>query len=134
MSFHTVEYVQEAINPTKTLPDLQAISKPHIESFDSLFESNLLDLAVNNILPMTVFDSKDIDGRNKLVMWLSNPTVGKPIVEGKGSRVNLLYPSECRERGVSYKAKMQIKVNYSINGQTHSETRSFGYLPVMVKV
>jgi hypothetical protein len=59
MSFHTLEYVKESQDPQNNLPGLQSISKPHLDSFNSLFDSNLLALAVGNIIPITVFDSKD---------------------------------------------------------------------------
>jgi DNA-directed RNA polymerase I subunit RPA2 len=72
--------------------------------------------------------------RNKMEIWLSHPTIGKPVLEGQGTFQQLLYPSECRERGISYKAKMQIKVNYRVNGVTSSEVRTFGSVPIMVNV
>ncbi len=69
-------------------------------------------------------------------MWLSNPTVSRPVIQDqKGVIQTTLYPFECRERGISYKAKLQVKVHWTINdGPVQSEVRSFGYLPIMVKV
>ena len=46
----------------------------------------------------------------------------------------LIYPRECRERGVSYKAKMQMTLSYTVNGgPEQEEVRSLGMMPVMVK-
>lgn len=45
-----------------------------------------------------------------------------------------LMPSECRERGISYKGKITGKLMYQINGGVaRMEMRTLGYLPVMVK-
>jgi DNA-directed RNA polymerase I subunit RPA2 len=72
--------------------------------------------------------------RQKLTVWLSAPQVGKPVVDGvKGQLQSYLYPAECRERGLTYKATFQIKVNYRVgDGKIESEVRNFGKLPIMV--
>ncbi|KAJ3325981.1 hypothetical protein HDV06_002366 [Boothiomyces sp. JEL0866] len=132
--FKTLERNNQAINPSKDgphYPKLEKISEPHIQSYNSLFAFGdgvgLLDLAILNLEKMVVFDgSKDValEERNKLEMWFSNPSVGKPIISGgKGKLQQFLYPVECRERGISYKAPMQIKLNWRVNnGPVNSES------------
>ena len=47
----------------------------------------------------------------------------------------LLYPYECRERGITYKSKMQAKFCWTVNdGPENSEIKNLGYLPIMVRV
>jgi DNA-directed RNA polymerase I subunit RPA2 len=77
-SFRTLERQEEAINPSKELPhypDLAAISEPHLESFNSIFQFGsgigLLDQAVLSIPKLTVFDGirggeVPLEDRNKL--------------------------------------------------------------------
>jgi DNA-directed RNA polymerase I subunit RPA2 len=69
-------------------------------------------------------------------VWLSGVSVGKPLIDSnKAGLFPPLYPSECRERGISYKAKMQGKLNWRVNnGPIITEVRSFGSLPIMVRV
>lgn len=138
-AFRVLERQNESIYPSNTqphYPKLCNVPLPHIASFDSLFKYGkglgLLDIAVNLIPHVTVFDgSRDapLSSRNKIEFWFSCPTVGVPIYEGgKGIINSLMYPSACRESGSSYRAKMQIKVNWRINnGTIQSEIRSLGF-------
>ncbi|KAH6563985.1 hypothetical protein BASA50_010979 [Batrachochytrium salamandrivorans] len=145
-TFKTLERQLHALAPSKTttqFPKLAKLAAPHIDSFNSLFVSGsspgLLDKAVGDIGSIAIFDGIRgetlLADRNKLELWLSSLTVGKPSVEGaKGILSTVIYPSECRERGVSYKAKMQIRINWRVNGgPIQSEIRSLGSLPVMVR-
>jgi DNA-directed RNA polymerase I subunit RPA2 len=74
----------------------------------------------------------------KKTVWLSGVNVGKPTLEsatGRGALHANLMPSECRERGISYRSKIQAKLNWRVNGgPVMTEVRSFGQLPIMVKV
>ncbi len=130
--FNSLNYLKESISPTAINKNLQSISKPHLDSFNSLFTKDgvgLLDLAVLNIDKITVFKNND-----KLTLWLSSPQVSKPTIEQKNVALNLLYPSECRERQLSYKAKFQLRVNWRINnGPVFSEVKHFGSIPIMVQ-
>lgn len=137
MPFHTLKRQKDAVNPPETRlhPQLGELATPHIESFNTLFSHGsamgLLDRALLDIPHMVVFDglkTDRIDERNKLQMWVSSAAVAKPMLN------ELVYPSECRERGASYKAKMQLKLNWSVNGgPVSSSVKSLGYLPIMVK-
>lgn len=62
-------------------------------------------------------------------------TVGKPTLESNSGGLNdILSPAECRGRGISYKAKMQAKLNWRVNGAgIQMEVRNLGSLPVMVR-
>lgn len=134
VGFGTLKQQQLAQCPPKTSihPELQNISAPHIQSFDSLFSNDaLLQKAILDIPKTTVFDNMElpISQRNKIEFWVANATVAKPMM------TKLIYPAECRERGVSYKATMQIKLCWRVNdGPVIEEVRGLGSLPVMVRV
>jgi hypothetical protein len=70
-----LERQDESKNPPEApnYPKLEAIPKPHIDSFNSLFSYGntlgLLDLAVSNIPKVVVFDGKkelELSKRNKI--------------------------------------------------------------------
>jgi DNA-directed RNA polymerase I subunit RPA2 len=70
-------------------------------------------------------------------VWIEDVQVGRPMLPDRDQRsVNrLIYPSECRERGVTYQGKLMAKICWQVNeGPVNSETRMFGQLPVLVRV
>ena len=129
MSFHAVEFQTSARQP-ETNQKLKEIVRPHVDSFNSIFDSNLLDLAVMDIPKVTVFSK---DSKSKMTVWLSNPIVGKPVVQGKKDMRKPLFPFEARERQTSYSASLQVTVNYDIDGKRTSQVKSFGSLPIMTQ-
>ncbi|KAI9348048.1 hypothetical protein BDR26DRAFT_907704 [Obelidium mucronatum] len=148
--FNTVFRQKQAIKPSNGKPHharTAALSAPHVQSYNSMFSfggpnsDGLLDRAVNDIPRKVIFSGNllepgsDVKKMTKLELWWSNVLVGKPQIDSsKGAVPITLYPSECRERGVSYKAKMQARLNWSINGgPVQHEFRSLGYLPIMVR-
>jgi len=52
------------------------------------------------------------------------------------SDINLIIIyNKCRERGITYKSKMQAKFCWTVNdGPENSEIKNLGYLPIMVRV
>ncbi|KAJ3410397.1 hypothetical protein HDV05_003831 [Chytridiales sp. JEL 0842] len=161
-SFRTLERQKEAINPSPLAPHyplLNSIAAPHVHSFNSIFrripsgdttahssasnasigigEGGLLEKAVEDIGRRVVFESGDRDGNlgKRLEVWISAVNVGKPQVEStRHTNLTTLYPSECRERGVSYRGKIQAKLCWTVDGgPVQSDTRNLGYLPIMVR-
>ena len=113
-------------------PQLHFLIKPHIDSFNSIFSAGLLDSSIQNLEPREVVD---IEG-NRLRFWIEDVRVSKPMLSEKEHRSldRALYPSECRERGVSYRGKMSAKFMFSVNGgQVRSEVKALGALPIMAK-
>ncbi len=106
-------------------------------------------MAVNDIGKKVIFDKTSGGLGNKLtgtfqvnyvtLVWISHVSIGKPIIEtSKNSLSTVIYPSECRERGMSYKSyksKMQAKLCWRINdGPVETEIKSLGSLPILVRV
>ena len=144
--FRTLDRQLESINPSSTgshYPQLESLSAPHVSSFNSLFEfdggAGLLEKAVQDIGSLTIFDTKSDQGsigKNKIEIWISGIHVGKPTLEAsKGALNEPLFPAECRGRGISYKSKIQAKLNWRVNsGPIQTEVRNLGSIPIMVKV
>ena len=66
MSFEPLEFKQEAQFPT-TNENLKEIVRPHVDSFNSLFDNDLLELAVMDIPKITMFTK---DNKSKMVILL----------------------------------------------------------------
>lgn len=59
-SFQTLDYVHRAVHPSTSEPDVPALHelpRPHIDSFDSIFDDGLLDMAVQNLDPKELIDA-----------------------------------------------------------------------------
>ncbi len=133
-SIDVAKFGREARHPSDEAshtPDVHAIVRPHIEAFNMIFEGGLLE---KSVAAMEAREVRDNDG-NVLRFWLDNVQVSKPMLSDRedSSLNRFLMPRECRERGISYRAKMIGTLMYSVNGGAErSEVRSLGLLPIMV--
>jgi DNA-directed RNA polymerase I subunit RPA2 len=102
----------------------------------------LLDRAVRNIPPRVVFDrvqeTEMPSGRgNRLELRIEGITLGKPTqASGPSSsgEVRRVWPIECRERLMTYKARMTARVSWSVNGLPKQVSeRDMGMVPIMVR-
>lgn len=128
----TYEAARSPSSIESDMPLVHALVRPHIESFNALFDAGLLERSVSNLEAREVLDGKG----NRLRYWVEDVEVSKSLLSEREIRSlnRFLLPTECRERGVSYKGRMSCKFMYSINGgPVHSEARQLGQLPIMVK-
>lgn len=143
-SFNTLKRQKLFIHPPKddsAYPDLMKATRPHIESFDALFDGGLLKLACKDIGQYVVFDHKDASKNgglgNKITMKIENVSCAKPEIDRKDkeSVKRKIYPTEARERLVTYRARFYFQLRYKINDHTQWEKHDVesGQLPVMVK-
>jgi DNA-directed RNA polymerase I subunit RPA2 len=143
--------------------DLQNLVAPHIESFNALWSFDpavappngskkgaavvnegvgLLEKTISKIPPRVVFDgtAESIakgDLGNRLSFRIESVALGKPTSTDKGRSglQSRIYPSECRERLMSYRARMTARISWSVNGLPKQyEERDMGQVPIMVKV
>lgn len=130
--FRTVEQRQKGIQVQEEQnPKLQALVHPHIHSFNNLLGEGMAR-CVKDLEPRIIKDSQG----NTFKFWIDDFQVARPMIPEKNVYAlnRFIYPSECRERGGTYKGKMQIWFCYSINGgPVVRELRSIGMLPIMVK-
>ncbi|CAN3360331.1 DNA-directed RNA polymerase I subunit Rpa135p [Diutina catenulata] len=140
--FRTLEREKRFQNPPKdksAFPLLEAAVAPHIGSFNALTDGpdgGLLNVAVADIGAKTIFDGSGSRLGNKLQVRVESVQLAKPAVNpnDKLSLNRKTLPSECRERHISYRSKMMLKVTWSVNdGPEVSELRDAGQVPVMVK-
>ncbi|PWN30971.1 putative RPA135-DNA-directed RNA polymerase I, 135 kd subunit [Jaminaea rosea] len=143
-------------------PSLQDLIAPHLESFNALFSDDpsinsspeaaastsrgsgggLLDRAIRSITPKVAFDriqtptTQPGERGNRVEMAIEGIHLGKPSQTGAGNTgdVKRVWPIECRERLMTYKARMTARVSYSVNGLPKQVVeRDMGMVPIMIK-
>ncbi|KDQ21118.1 hypothetical protein BOTBODRAFT_152148 [Botryobasidium botryosum FD-172 SS1] len=156
-SFETLAREKKFRNPSKTgptVPILNELVAPHIESFNALFDDSglpngdgdgrgLLSLGIKDIGSKVVFDRPGTIGEpgsswgNKLEFRIESVAVGRPMVpeRDKMAKERKVFPAEARERLTSYRGRMSIKLTWRLNDNepAHAETRECGLLPIMVR-
>lgn len=81
-------------------------------------------------------DTASNDRGNRLEIGIESITLGKPtqVGAGSGGEIRKIWPIECRERGITYKARLTARVSYRVNGQPKQVLdRDMGMVPIMVK-
>lgn len=146
--FRTIERESRFINPPKdksAFPALADAIQPHIGSFNALSEGpegGLLNLAVKDIGSKVIFDGKGSDTNpnylgNKLSLSVEQVSISKPMSnDGVSSAVERkVFPAESRQRLSSYRGKLLLKLNWSVNDgeENFTEVRDCGSLPVMLQ-
>lgn len=74
---------------------------------------------------------------DKVVLWLDDVHIYKPTVPSStiGVKTCKIYPTECRQRGATYKGKIIVRLGWSINGKEQEVfEKDLGEVPIMVKV
>src|SRR5271170_4708276 len=124
-------------------PALAAAIKPHIQSFDALFENQkVLQAGLRDIGTQTVVDGDPRDtnvgsARNQLSLRIAEVVLEKPVLpaSNKISTTNRnIFPSECRERHATYRGKLRARLQYRVNnGDWKEAIRELGQLPIMLR-
>jgi DNA-directed RNA polymerase I subunit RPA2 len=136
--------------PEETLQKIRSLTKPHVESFDFFLDEGL-GLAVASIPRMEVdLVEQPQEGAGAsaaqaeaeaggtprsicLKMWYEGASFGYPTKSKDDSISSTLTPRECRERGLSYSAPLQVDVCYQVDGgEVRRMQRRLGECPVMV--
>ncbi|XP_043275867.1 DNA-directed RNA polymerase I subunit RPA2 [Venturia canescens] len=112
-------------------PLLQILGKPHIDSFNYMLDDGL-ENSMKEVLPVHL----TLANNDKIALWIEDATIYQPMAPTGtiGIRNHKIYPTECRQRGSTYKGKLIGKIGWSINGrlQEHIE-KDLGEIPIMVK-
>lgn len=144
-SFDTVRREKLFRNPPKdktAYPSLAQVTKPHIDSFNAVFEKNgLLDQALKDIGTKVFLDGdpsiQQGQPRNRLSVRIGEWFLDKSVLPttNKFSTTNReIYPAECRERHSTYRGKFRVRVEIKINnGEWRESVVDMGSLPIMVK-
>ncbi|PWN40687.1 beta and beta-prime subunits of DNA dependent RNA-polymerase [Ceraceosorus guamensis] len=99
----------------------------------------LLAKALKRLPPKVIFDGKggsDNKRGNKMEISVESVSLARPAASerAKGLSGKKTFPSECRERLMTYRARMTARIAWRVNGNLpHIEERDLGQVPVMVK-
>lgn len=110
------------------LADLVA---PHVESFDYLLDEGLRKV-------VAALESHEVERSGdgpSLRFWFESIAVARPTRNEPGSLdVKPLFPSECRERGISYRGTLHITLCCQVDAEDPERiARKLGLFPVMVR-
>lgn len=123
-------------------PALKEAVRPHIESFNAIFDQDLIQAGLKDTGTYTVVDGdpRNLDRtleRNKLDLRITEVDVEKSILpaSNKVSSLNReIFPAECRERHITYRGKLRAKLQYRVNnGEWKESIRDLGQMPIMLK-
>ncbi|KAJ2849531.1 hypothetical protein IWW36_002569 [Coemansia brasiliensis] len=146
-AFKTLERQQKAISPGNEFeyPETQKLTLPHIESFNSIWEAagpktpSLMDVAVSLLGKHAMFDRKpDSESQlgTKITFWVDNVRLTHPSLATRETKSSnrLMYPTECRQRSITYRGRLTGTVHYKVGDNPEiAEEKQFGLLPVMVR-
>ncbi|KAF8341495.1 beta and beta-prime subunits of DNA dependent RNA-polymerase [Cantharellus anzutake] len=142
--YNTLERERIFRHPSTHGPDIPLISQTaaaHIDSFNALFEDGrnraLLQKAVEDLEPRVVFDATGPEAGNRLEFKILSATVSMPTISPRqilpaSVTDTRFYPHEARERMVSYRGKLVIKLSVKVNGDEIIQTKECGSVPIMV--
>ncbi|MCJ1328082.1 DNA-directed RNA polymerase I subunit RPA2 [Thelotrema lepadinum] len=154
VEFDTVRREKLFRSPPKdrsAFPRLQEAIRPHVESFNAIFENQkLIDAAVQDIGARTFLEpvpetqagkvvNNGVGQRrsNRLRIKITEVTLEPPKIpdSNKFSLHNRsIWPSECRERHATYRGRLRAKLAFRINnGDWKIVQRDFGALPIMLR-
>src|SRR5271154_6307445 len=124
-------------------PALAEAVKPHIESFNALFEEQkTLEAGLKDIGILTVVDgdsraSAESSPQNRLSLRVTGLVLEKPTLPPSNkisTRNRNIFPAECRERHATYRGKLRARLQYRVNnGDWKEAIRELGQLPIMLR-
>lgn len=123
-------------------PALEAAVKPHVESFNALWDEKLIDAGLKDIGIHSVVDGdlrnpSRATSRNQLDLRVTEvmlersvlPSANKSSIQDRN-----IYPAECRERHVTYRGKLRARLQYRLNnGEWKESIRDIGQMPIMLR-
>ncbi|KAH0564449.1 DNA-directed RNA polymerase I subunit RPA2 [Cotesia glomerata] len=117
--------------PAHQHPALQALGDPHIGSFNYMQEEGF-SVSAKDIAPAyTRLMNNDL-----VKVWINKLDIQKPCVPlgTKGVKDPKIYPSECRQKGSTYKGELTAEIGWSVNEQKQEPLKiKMGEIPIMVK-
>eukprot|EP00917_Polyrhabdina_sp_WS-2016_P025777 GHVP01055437.1.p1 GENE.GHVP01055437.1~~GHVP01055437.1.p1 ORF type:complete len:1109 (-),score=211.23 GHVP01055437.1:655-3981(-) len=111
---------------------MESVSEVHINSFNSMFTSNLIEELVSNLDKRKITDEKG----STLEVWAENVHFFMPCIDKKkNSSLNQkLKPSHCREQKGTYGSYVDLTLSIRVNdGPIITHIIDIGRFPVMVK-
>lgn len=135
-------------------PSLAASIRPHIDSFNALFDDGkVLEAALEDIGTKSFLDGdaetqeqkrarleegRRVPRRNKLSVRITELFLEKAMLPASNkfsTRNREIYPSECRERHATYRGRLRARLEYRVNnGEWKESVRELGQIPIMIRV
>lgn len=135
-------------------PALAEAIRPHVDSFNALFEGpRVLEAGLKDIGIKTFLDgdaetpeqkkARQTEGRkaprrNRLNVRVREVFLEKPALPPTNkftTRNRNIYPSETRERHATYRGKLRAKLEWQVNnGDWMESVRELGQVPIMLRV
>lgn len=135
-------------------PSLAAAIRPHVDSFNALFEgTKTLEAALKDIGTKTFLDGfpetaeqrkvrlaegRKAPKRNRLNVRVKEVFLEKAVLPPSNkftTRNRNIYPAECRERHATYRGKLRARLEYQVNnGDWQESIRELGQVPIMLRV
>ncbi|XP_018361298.1 PREDICTED: DNA-directed RNA polymerase I subunit RPA2 isoform X2 [Trachymyrmex cornetzi] len=119
------------IPPDKQNELLQSLGVPHIDSFNYMLEDGLF-YSLKDCTPVYL----TLTNGDKVVLWMDDVHIYKPTIPSStiGVKTCKIYPTECRQRGSTYKGKIIARLGWSVNGKEQELLeKDLGEVPIMVK-
>lgn len=111
---------------------MQSLGTPHVDSFNYILEEGLFQ-GLKDSTPVYL----TLPNNDKVVLWLDDVLIYKPTVPSStiGVKTYKIFPTECRQRGTTYKGKIIVRLGWSVNGKKQEALeKDLGEVPIMVKV
>ena len=134
---------KEPPSDSSAYPALAAAVRPHVDSFNALFENQKLveeglrDIGIHTVVDGDPRDTRKDLARNKLDLRVTDVVLEKPTLPPSNKytvRHREIYPSECRERHASYRGRLKAKLEWRINnGDWYENWRELGQMPIMLR-
>lgn len=118
--------------PKINYPALDALGKPHVESFNFMLGEGLR-IAVQDLDPVEFLVPEN---GNRISIWITDVTINRPSIHplAIGARNKNVYPTESRQRGGNYMGRITARASYSINGVTQPMVEKIlGNIPIMLR-
>lgn len=113
--------------PETTHRRLQHLVAPHVDSYNYFLEYGLTT-AVSDLLPLEV----QLTDGPFIKLTVDSVHIASPFKNEDFAAEQRLTPREARERGLSYSARMTIKMKAEVDGHALEITSKAGDLPIMV--
>lgn len=111
---------------------LLSLGAPHVDSFNYMLDEGLADCA-KNIHPVEF----EVPSGDRIKLFVESITITQPQVPNTciSARNKKIYPTECRQRAITYTGACTVGVGWAINGVTRPTVdKSMGEIPVMIRV
>ncbi|GCA62111.1 DNA-directed RNA polymerase, subunit 2 [Kipferlia bialata] len=108
--------------PNGATDPMRRLVRPHVESFNFFLREGVQNV-LTHLEPVVV-----VTPQGSVAISVEDLEIGTPSHKGRK-----IYPSECREGGLSYNAPMRMNVSWNVHGEEHSVSVPAGNMTMMLR-